>query len=493
MSDTPRSSRVATGVEGLDAILGGGLPPERLYLVQGSPGAGKTTLALQFLLEGARLGERCLYISLSETAEEVRTVAFAHGWSLEAVTIVEAAMQEGEASENTLFEPSEIELGERMRGILTEVERLQPTRIVLDSCSELRLLAQSELRYRRQILALKRELAERHRTVLLIDNPAPNAPDVLLQSLAHGVIILDQLAPLFGAERRRLRVLKMRGIHYSGGYHDFVIRAGGLQVFPRLVAADHPGSHPDEPVSSGLPELDALLAGGPMRGTSTLVIGPAGTGKSALSTQYAIAAAERGEPVAMFAFDESRHTALARARGLGMPLDRHVTSGRITIQQIDPAELSPGEFAYSVRAAVEERGARVIIIDSLNGYLNAMAEEGAAVVVVQLHELLTFLGQKGVLTIIVVAQHGLISEELASPADVSYLADTVVLLRFFEMGGGVRKALSVIKKRSGPHEATIRELTLAPGGLRVGKPLAAFRGVLTGVPVVDHDVSEQRG
>jgi circadian clock protein KaiC len=392
-------------------------------------------------------------------------------------------LAESADDENTLFEPSEIELGERMGRILAEVERLQPARVVLDSCSELRLLAGSELRYRRQILALKRQLVERHRTVLLVDNPAPGSPDVLLQSLAHGVIALDHLSPLFGAARRRLSVLKMRGISYSGGYHDFVIRKGGMTVFPRLVAAEYRGTHDGAPVPSGVPELDQLLGGGPHRGTSTLVMGPSGAGKSALATLYAVTAAARGERVAMFGFDESRATTLARARSLGIDLATHVESGRILLQQVDPAELSPGEFSEIVRDAADRGGARIVAIDSLNGYLQAMPDE--KFLTIQLHELLSFLGQRGVLTLLLVAEHGLVGAELAAPTDVSYLADTVILMRYFEAHGGVHKAISVMKKRTGAHENTIRELTVGVGGLRVGPPLTEFHGVLRGVPLYE--------
>jgi circadian clock protein KaiC len=478
----PQAPRASTGITGLDRILGGGFPAQRLYLVQGSPGSGKTTLALQFLLEGVRRGEPCLYVSLSETAEEVVAVARAHGWPLDGLPIYEGGADGVGESENTLFEPSEVELGERMRGILGEVERLQPTRVVLDSCTELRLLAQSALRYRQQVLALKHELVERSRTVLLIDNPSPSAPDVLLQSIVHGVITLDQLLPLYGAERRRLRIAKLRGIPYAGGYHDFVIRTGGLRVFPRLVAAEHAGTPETEPIGSGVPELDELLGGGPVRGTSTLLIGPSGSGKSSLASVYAVAAAARGEQVAIFAFDETEHTTFARARSLGIDLHRHVEGGRIELRRVDPAELSPGEFADAVCRSVDD-GVRVVIIDSLNGYQQAMPEE--RLINVHLHELLTYLGTKGVATFLLVAQHGLVGQDLEAPTDVSYLADNVVLFRFFEARGGVRKAISVMKRRTGPHENTIRELMLGSNGVHLGPVLTEFRGVLTGVPVIE--------
>ncbi len=482
------SPRVASGIQGLDRILGGGFPAQRLYLVQGSPGSGKTTLALQFLLEGLRQGERCLYVSLSETVEEIEGVASSHGWSLQGLAIFEAQPDVVGEAENTLFEPSEVELGERMRGILSEVERLQPTRVVLDSCSELRLLAQSALRYRQQILALKQELVEHRRTVLLIDNPPPDAPDVLLQSIVHGVLNLEQRPPLYGAERRLLRVVKLRGIAYSGGYHDFVIRTGGLQVFPRLVAAAHPGTPETGAVSSGVAELDQLLDGGPMRGTSTLLIGPSGSGKTSLAMLYAIAAADRGERVAVFAFDETLHVTIARTRSLGgHAFQRHLDDGSIVLRRVDPAELSPGEFADAVCRAADEGGARVVVIDSLNGYQQAMPDE--RLLNLHLHELLTYLGTKGVATFLLMAQHGLVGSELEAPVDLSYLADAVVLLRFFEDHGSVRRAISVMKKRTGLHETTIRELTLGSDGVRLGAALAGFRGVLTGVPEYDPTVA----
>ncbi len=481
-----RGALVATGVSGLDNILCGGFPAHRLYLVQGDPGVGKTTLALQFLLEGVRQGEKVLYVTLSETREELYAVAHGHDWSLEGVNIYE--MSAGEAietadEENTLYVPAEVELGERMRALLVEVDQVKPSRIVIDSCTELRLLAHSPLRFRRQLLALKEGLVRRNCTILLLENPvSTNGSDPLLQSLVHGVVLMEQLTPLYGAQRRRLRVIKMREVGFRGGFHDINIRKGGVVVYPRLVAAEHRGPLRPEPVASGVPELDALLGGGIDRGTSSLFMGPAGSGKSALASQYASAAADRGERVAMFTFDEGAHTLFQRANALGMSLEKHAMSGAVTVQQIDPAELSPGEFIHAVRSAVEDSHARMIVIDSLNGYLQAMPEEGF--LVAQMHELLTYLAQRGVVTIMVVAQQGLLGT-MTSPVDISYLADTVVLTRYFEAHGRVRKAVSVVKKRSGRHEDTIREFALSSRGVTVGEPLSQFQGVLSGVPVLD--------
>ena len=471
---------LATGIHGLDAVLEGGLPARRIYLVHGDPGAGKTTLALQFLLEGVRRGESALYISLSETREELDGIARSHGWSLEGLLILELSAEASlEDQDTTLYQPSEVELGERMRAILDHIDGLRPARIVLDSCSELRLLAQSELRYRRQILALKRRLAELPCTILLVDSSPPSEPDTLLQTLVHGVLTLEQLAPLYGAERRRLRVVKLRGLRYRGGHHDFVIRAGGLQVFPRLVAAEHHAEVLREAVPSGVAELDALLSGGPRRGTSLLLMGPPGCGKSSVAARYALAAAERGERVAMFTFDESAAVLRFRAASLGMDLAPHVARGALTVQQVDPAELSPGEFCHVVRRAADE-GARLVVIDSLDGYLAAMPEERLGAL--QLHELLGVLAQRGVVTVLTVAQRGLGVGNGEAPIDLSYLSDAVLLFRTFEAAGEVRKAVLAMKNRAGPHEPTIRELQVGSDGLRLGPVLAQLRGVLAGVP-----------
>ena len=484
----------ATGTEGLDHILGGGFTPNRLYLVEGDPGAGKTTLALRYLLEGARRGEAGLYVTLSETKEEINSVAESHGWSLEAIHVVELVASEESLtpdSQYTMYHPSETELGETTKKVLEEVERVKPRRVVFDSLSELRLLAQNPLRYRRQILALKQFFAGRNCTVLLLDDRTSDESDLQVRSIAHGVLTLEQLSPEYGSERRRLRVVKLRGKRYKGGYHDFNIVKGGLEVFPRLVASDHHQAFRRDQVQSGVKPLDDLLGGGLDRGTSTLILGPAGSGKSSVAVQYAVAAASRGECTAMFAFDESSGTLMARTAALGMDLKSQIDAGRITIQQIDPAEMSPGEFVHAVRRQVEECDCRLVVIDSLNGYLNAMPEE--RFLVIQLHELLTYLGQKGVTTLIVAAQHGLVGSAMQSPVDVTYLADSVVLTRYFELNGRVRKAISVVKKRSGAHEETIRELRVGTSGIQVGRPLENLRGVLTGVPSYHREAEPAEG
>ena len=477
--------RLATGSAGLDDVIEGGFPANRLYLVEGDPGTGKTTLALQFLLEGVRRGEPVLYVTLSETKEELTAVARSHGWSLEGVNLHELVPPEESLkteSQYTIFHPSEVELGETTKAVIEEVERIQPRRVVFDSLSEMRLLARDPLRYRRQILALKQFFAGRKSTVLLLDDRTSADADLQVQSIAHGVLMLEQLELDYGAERRRLRVSKLRGSRFLGGFHDFTIRTGGVEVFPRLVAAGRHGKFKAESVASGVAELDALLGGGLDRGTATLVLGPAGCGKSSLAAHFAAAAAARGERGAAFIFDEGVNTYLNRAAGLGTDLRAHVEGGRLMVQQVDPAELSPGEFAHAVCGAVERDGARLVIIDSLNGYLQAMPDE--RFLTAQMHELQTYLNQQGVVTILVMAQHGFMGS-MSAPADVSYLADTVVLLRYFEAAGAIRRAISVVKKRTGRHEDTIREMRLsASRGVEVGEPLTAFRGVLTGVPVL---------
>lgn len=480
----PKITRTRTGTPGLDDILHGGLIQHRLYLIGGAPGSGKTTLALQYLIEGAKAGEKCLYITLSETKEELTAGASSHGWSLEGIEIVELIAEASELSgetQVTMYHPSEVELTETTNRVLQAVERAKPSRVVFDSLSEMRLLAQNSLRYRRQILALKQFFIGKQCTILLLDDQTAEGADLQLQSIAHGVISLEQLAPVYGAARRRLRVVKFRGSDYRAGFHDFSIGKGGVEIFPRLVAAEHSEPFKKGRISSGVTALDQLLGGGPDRGTSTLLMGPAGCGKSTIAVQYATAAAERGDHAVIFAFDESIETLMARTELLGIPFKRGSQAGQVRVDQIDPAELSPGEFAHRVRLAVERDGARVIVIDSLNGYLNAMPEE--RFLTAQLHELLSYLGRQGVTTLMVVAQQGLIGSHMQSPVDTSYLADSVVLLRYFETAGMVKKAISVLKKRSGKHEESIRELYFDEKGIHLSEPLVRFRGILSGVPV----------
>jgi circadian clock protein KaiC len=474
--------RISTGSEGLDDILGGGLDPNRMYLYEGRPGTGKTTIALQFLLDGVRRGERVLYITLSETQQELELVARRHGWSLENLDVFELVPPEtvlDPERELTVFHPAEMELSETTKLVFDRVEAVNPTRVVFDSLSELRLLAQSSLRYRRQVLALKHFFTKRQCTVILLDDLTSQENDLQLHSISNGVVLLEQLAIEYGAERRRLRVVKMRGIRFRGGFHDFKIEKGGLKIYPRLVAAEHHRPFVGDFTPSGNAELDQLLGGGLERGTNALLIGAAGVGKSSLALTYIIAAAERGERAAFFAFDEGRGTLEARARTLGLPLQQALDTGLVRLQQIDPAELSPGEFASLVRQSVEVDGARVVVIDSLNGYLNAMPDE--RFLILQMHELLSYLGQLGVLTILVLAQHGLIGP-MQTPVDLSYLSDAVLMLRYFEVGGSVRRALSVVKKRSGDHEHTIREFRLSANGVSLGPPLTQFSGIFSGTP-----------
>jgi circadian clock protein KaiC len=482
--------RISTGNRGLDDILLGGLDANRMYLYEGRPGTGKTTLALQFLMEGVKRGERVLYITLSETRRELELVVKRHGWSLDDIEVFELVPPETTLDperEITVLHPVEVELGETTKLILDRVSELNPSRVVIDSLSELRLLAQSSLRYRRQVLAFKHFFASRRCTVVLLDDMTSADNDLQLHSISHGVVLLEQLAIEYGAERRRVRVVKMRGIGFRGGFHDLTIKKGGLEIYPRLVAAEHHRPFDGEFAPSGNPGLDSLLGGGLERGTNALLIGAAGVGKSSVALTYAIAAAGRGERTAFFAFDEGRGTVEARARSLGLDLAPAVESGLIRFQQIDPAEMSPGEFASIVRRSVEEDGARLVIIDSLNGYLNAMPD--GRFLILQMHELLSYLAQQGVLTILVLAQHGLVGP-METPLDISYLSDAVLMLRYFEHAGRVRRALSVVKKRSGAHEHTIREFKLGSRGISLGPPLRQFSGIFSGTPTYLGDDAE---
>ena len=480
------NSLLSSGIPGIDDILRGGLPERCLYLITGTPGAGKTTLATQFLLEGVRRGERTLYITLSESVRELEMVAKSHGWDMREIKVCELIPSEQNLSADTqltVFNPSEIELAETTEAIIAAVNEHQPKRVVIDSLSEMRLVAQSTLRYRRQILALKQFLSGKDCTVLLLDDGTGDGSKEQLESIAHGVLVLEQLVNQYGAERRRMRVMKMRGVPFRGGYHDFTIRRGGLDVFPRLIASEHHRDFHEIDFQSGNVELDSLLGGGLPLGTSTLLLGPAGTGKSTIATQFAVAAARRGERAVMYIFDENHGTFRSRSRKLGIAVEPHIASGLLKVQQVDPAEMSSGELAATVRRAVDGsngEAARVVVIDSLNGYLNAMPEE--KYLTAQLHELLAYLGQQGVVTLLSVTQSGMMGANMSTPVDTTYLADNVILFRYFEAHGHVRRAISVVKKRSGKHELTIREMTVTDAGLQIGEALSDFQGILTGVP-----------
>jgi circadian clock protein KaiC len=478
-----RAPKALFGVAGLDDVLSGGLARNRLYLLEGAPGSGKTTLALQFLLDGARLGERGLYITLSETEQELREAAASHGWTMpDALDVFELAPPENLLDENqqqSLLYSSDLELGETTSRIFESMNRVNPKRVVIDSLSEIRLLAQSSLRYRRQILALKHYFAQRDATVLLLDDMTAEVLDKTVHSVAHGVIRLEELIPDYGAERRRLRVVKYRGQSYRGGFHDFTIQTGGVEVFPRLVASEFRARKKTVIRSTDVVELDKLMGGGVESGSSTLVIGPAGTGKSLLVLQFVLAAIKRGEHAALFIFDEELGLLFSRSKAIGVDLEEMRDSGKLHIVQVDAAEISPGEFAHKVRKAVEKDNIRTVVIDSLNGYQNAMPEE--QYLILHMHELLQYLNRLGAATFLTVAQHGVIGD-MKTPVDLTYLADTVVLLRYFESAGKVCRAISMLKKRTGAHENTIREFAIGSNGIAVGPVLEKFQGILRGVP-----------
>ncbi len=479
-----RSFHALFGIKGLDDVLNGGLERGRVFLLEGSPGTGKTTIALQFLRNGAAQGERCLYITLSETEEELRISSQSHGWDLDGVSVFELLPPESlldDAQQQSLLYSSDLELGETTRRIFEAFEEVKPDRVVLDSLSEIRLLAQSSLRYRRQILSLKHFFAKQNTTVLMLDDLTTDNNDKTVHSVAHGVMRLEELAPEYGPERRRMRVIKYRGRRFRGGYHDLAIHTGGVRVFPRLVSAEHRVPFERKVLGTGLPEFDALLGGGVERGSSVLILGPAGTGKSIMALTFVVNAVARGEKAAMFVFDEELGLLIQRALGLGIDLQAMIDAGTLVLEQVDATEMAPGEFSSRVRTCVETHGARTVVIDSLNGYQAAMPGEHA--LVLHVHELLQYLNRQGATTFLAVAQHGLIGD-MRSPVDVTYLADTVILLRYFEAFGRVRRAVSVVKKRTGAHEDTIREYQIGGQGLSLGPPLENFQGVLRGVPIL---------
>ena len=476
------SNRLSTGLKGLDVITGGGLPANRLYVVRGTPGVGKTTLAMQFLMEGAKKGEKGLYITLSETKEEVRDIAESHGWNLENISLFElSAMEERlkDQKSNTFFHPSEIELDMTTKALIEEVEKVSPSRLVFDSLSEMRMLAETPLRYRRQVLHLKQFFAGRKCTVFMLEDCTSGDKDLQIESIAHGVIGLTTSSPAYGISRRQINIQKIRGVKFQEGNHDLVLEKGGMVIFPRLIAAEHHVTFTQEHFPSGIKELDLLLGGGLDRGTSNMFMGPPGTGKSTLAVRFVAEAARKGEKVLMFIFDETRQTLTTRAANLGMDLSTYISDGTLVIEQVDPAEISPGEMAHRIQDSVLNRGTRMIVIDSINGYLNAMPE--AQSLTLQLHELLAFLNQQGVITVMVLAQQGIVGN-MQSTVDLTYLADTVVLLRYFEAWGAVKQAISIIKKRSGNHERTIREIKVSKNGVEVGETLNNLQGVLYGVP-----------
>ena len=483
--------RVKTGVPGLDDVLHGGLPAAQMYLLEGDPGTGKTTLAMQFIMEGVSRGEKALYVTLSEPRSELESTAMSHGWDTANLPIAEFVPAEAMMTpeqQYTMFHPSEVELSDTIQRLTRLIDDIKPSRVVIDSLSELRLLAIDTMRYRRQLLALKQFFAGRDATVLLLDDRTASGSDVQLQSIAHGVLRLEKVQRTYGITRRHIEIVKLRGTPYREGFHDYIIKTGGMEIYPRLVAAEHSKPFVSERISSGLPAMDEMFGGGISRGSSTLITGPTGSGKSTLAMQFASEAAKRGDKASIFVFDEILRTCLDRAEALGMPVRRQIEEGLLSVSQVDPAELSPGELTSRIRIAVEQEDVRVLVIDSLNGFLNGMP--GERDLSLHLHEMISFLNQRGVITFLVVTQHGLVGT-MQTDFDVSYLADTVILLRYFETKGTIRQAISVVKQRVGTHERTLREFSLGKDGIVIGKPLAAFRGVLTGIPELNETAGSE--
>lgn len=485
------NSIVSTGISGLDNVLRGGLPRGHLYLIEGDAGAGKTTLGLQFLIEGKRCGEQTLWVSLSETEAQLRGTAASHGWDLDGIVIfnptrLESGVPDGDYS---FFSPADIELSDITKTVVDVVERVNPSRVVFDPFSDVRMLARDPLRYRRQVLQLREYFMRRQCTVLLIqERTAEGVSDPAAEGLVQGIITLYQNAPDFGRQRRRLRVLKLRGVDYRDGFHDAALVTGGMRIYPRLIAHEHALTLQREVVSTGIPTFDQMLGGGIDRGSSVLVLGPAGVGKSTLCNQFVIAEAHRGVKIAVFLFDETVRAFMARGESLDLPVGPLMESGQLLVRQIDPTEFSPGEFGHEVRRLVEDEHVKLLLIDSLNGFLNGMPDERH--LSLHLHELLTYLSYQNVLTLLTMNQHGFMGEMVHAPVDISYLADVAVILRYFEAAGSVRRAASVLKRRSGAHEVDIREMSIARGGIKFGDVLTDFRGVLSGLPHYVGDVSE---
>jgi circadian clock protein KaiC len=487
VNDAAASTRLTTGLEGLDEVLGGGLLRGYLYVVEGHAGTGKTTLSTQFLLDGQARHEPCLLVTTAETRDELVATAYSHGWSLAGIEILElsqAAPISQPEQRQTVFRPSQIELDETIQIVLAELERVQPVRVVLDSVSALRDMVDDPFAYRRHVLSLKNALSAWGCTSLITDEWL-ETQDPHLRTLAHGVVRLTREVTSFGNQQRQLEIVKMRGMNFSSGRHDMHLDTGGIRVYPRFTAQPNLTDYTGESLSTGTDELDVMLGGGLDRGNAILLMGTTGTGKSSIAIQCVAAALQRGQSVAVYLFDERPATWFHRAEQFGCPLRQQVANGNLFVQQINPAEMSPAQFAYELQQAVIQRGAQLINIDSLTGYVNAMPEE--RFLILHLHEVLTWLGQHGATTLMVLNQHGLFESTARPSLDLSYLSDTLVLLRFFEHRGAIHRALSVVKRRNGPHENTIREMILGPNGLIVGEPLSQFQGVLTGLPIYEGD------